>query len=604
MNYKIITLFSVLITFWLGGYAYRHNKTNPVNQRFYYFMLILAFWIMTNFVVAMRPSAYLIQQTYSFGTLSTIFGFLWILWLIGKPLPKTKLRAAIIFSAIIIAVGAIPGTIVKRLISYDFISQNVDFGPAFNFLSVFNILMLISIVILLIRQYIISKGVKRARIKYILWGLGISCVIPMIGSFALPLFHIYDYTNYDAPSVVVFVVLASYAMSHYQLMSVQMFGKKIVTTFGLMLIGVACLSAVSYLFHYVFGVVFGAAFGVLVLAVTMSFIPAGDLRKFFNLTIIKDKYDYAIMINEFVAVVVNVLNAKELGEYTLEFLSRVVGIPNACIFLYRREKFVCVAMRQFLTVEIINSRKMLEALEQNEYIICDEFGEQQIDEIIKFSDFQPAVIFPIKNKGKVEGFFVLSRKAPDYDETDIKAISVIVNATMLNMESVTLRQQATTDGLTGLFIRRYFDLVFPKEIAWCKKRQLPISLLFCDIDNFKKYNDEFGHARGDEVLKSIAQAIKDNVRDDDVSCRYGGEELVVIVKETRRPSVDFEKYSVGVKSIGDRLCEVIRKKGFTVSIGICLTQQEYSAEKIIEVADKSMYQAKLQGKDRTVMAVI
>ena len=362
MGYKIITLFSGLITFWLGVYVYRHNKNNSVNQRFYYFMLALSGWILINFAVAMKPSAYLIQQTYSFGTLAAAFGFLWILWLIGRPLPKGILRWANILCVVVLSVGAVPGVIVSQLISYQFTRQDVEFGPVFMPLSIFNIVLIIGIITLLIRQYAISKGIKRTRIKYILIGLGTSCTIPMVGAYALPLFGIHDYTNYDAPSMIIFVVLASYSMSHYQLMSVQLFGKKIMTTFGIIMLGAACLFVVSYLFHHVFGPVFGVMFGILVLAVATSFIPSVDLRKFLNLTIMKDKYDYALMVSDFVAVVSNVLNTKELGGYAIEFLSKAVGIPNACIFLYKKNKFGCIAARKFIEAEITDHKALSELL--------------------------------------------------------------------------------------------------------------------------------------------------------------------------------------------------------------------------------------------------
>src|SRR5690606_14209920 len=92
-----------------------------------------------------------------------------------------------------------------------------------------------------------------------------------------------------------------------------------------------------------------------------------------------------------------------------------------------------------------------------------------------------------------------------------------------------LKDQATRDGLTGLYNRRLLDERLPIEIKRSQRDQLPASLAMIDVDHFKRFNDEFGHDAGDHVLKAIGELLTDRVRVYDLACRYGGEELVLLM---------------------------------------------------------------------------
>ncbi len=104
----------------------------------------------------------------------------------------------------------------------------------------------------------------------------------------------------------------------------------------------------------------------------------------------------------------------------------------------------------------------------------------------------------------------------------------ILNAT----KEQELKRIATVDGLTGLYNRRYYDEQIIKEIAKVKRKGPPVSLLMFDLDRFKTTNDTYGHAAGDEVLKVFAQIIKSTCRQEDIPCRYGGEEFILILPNT------------------------------------------------------------------------
>lgn len=159
---------------------------------------------------------------------------------------------------------------------------------------------------------------------------------------------------------------------------------------------------------------------------------------------------------------------------------------------------------------------------------------------------------------------------------------------------------ATTDGLTDLYNHRYFQEQMKMQVEQSKRYGNEFSLIILDIDYFKKFNDTFGHQAGDAVLRQVAQLLKSNVRATDIVCRYGGEEISIILPNTNR-EVAF--------STADKICKRIAEKKFklvnnqesnvTVSIGVAAYPQDGdSASQIIEVADKRLYQAKNNGRNQ------
>lgn len=164
-----------------------------------------------------------------------------------------------------------------------------------------------------------------------------------------------------------------------------------------------------------------------------------------------------------------------------------------------------------------------------------------------------------------------------------------------------LERLSITDQLTGLYNRRYFDEVLEKEILRARRFNHGLSLLFVDIDYFKHLNDTYGHGAGDEVLQRLGQVLKICVRNGiDVPCRYGGEEFTVILPQTvghdavalaERIRMDFEAVKFQISSTR----ETIQK---TISIGIAELTSADGANVLIANADKAMYEAKKQGRNR------
>lgn len=164
-----------------------------------------------------------------------------------------------------------------------------------------------------------------------------------------------------------------------------------------------------------------------------------------------------------------------------------------------------------------------------------------------------------------------------------------------------LERLSITDQLTGLYNRRYFDEALEKEILRARRFNHGLSLLFMDIDYFKHLNDTYGHGEGDKVLQRLGQVLTICVRSGiDVPCRYGGEEFTVILPQTvgadavalaERIRMDFETVKFQIYSKR----ETFQK---TISIGIAELTSADGAKALIANADKAMYEAKKQGRNR------
>lgn len=167
-------------------------------------------------------------------------------------------------------------------------------------------------------------------------------------------------------------------------------------------------------------------------------------------------------------------------------------------------------------------------------------------------------------------------------------------------ESVSLLYDvATHDEKTGLYNNKFFETIMEMEMEKAKRGKQKLSFFIIDIDFFKKINDTYGHMKGDEILKRLAQVLMAQVRKSDIVARFGGEEFVMLLPET--PA---KKAMVLVSRIRSKIKNDIFLKKYKVTVSGGLTQykQGDTRKKIEERADKALYQAKESGRDRIILA--
>lgn len=174
------------------------------------------------------------------------------------------------------------------------------------------------------------------------------------------------------------------------------------------------------------------------------------------------------------------------------------------------------------------------------------------------------------------------------------------NAKLMD-DSKTLYEQSIHDSLTGLFNRRYLDETLPRELQRTIREQQSLCVAMLDLDYFKSFNDTHGHAAGDEVLKFIGDLLQDVFRGSDISCRFGGEEFLVVMINTdlTAAQIRLEQFRELVKK-GKVYFHGQPLPPMTVSIGVAEAPgQGITVKEIIHAADVALYSAKEAGRDRT-----
>ena len=189
------------------------------------------------------------------------------------------------------------------------------------------------------------------------------------------------------------------------------------------------------------------------------------------------------------------------------------------------------------------------------------------------------------------------------DHQYLENLSIIAGQLGLSLGKVELYQRiqelAIHDGLTEVYVRRHFLERFQEEFKRSLTHHLPLAFLMCDLDHFKEKNDTYGHLAGDELLKTVAQILKSNVREIDLVGRYGGEEFSIALPETAR---------VGAWQVGERIRLAVQDSVFqiyderiqtTLSMGIAILNDTIgSIQELIEKADAALYLAKNKGRNR------
>jgi diguanylate cyclase (GGDEF)-like protein len=186
----------------------------------------------------------------------------------------------------------------------------------------------------------------------------------------------------------------------------------------------------------------------------------------------------------------------------------------------------------------------------------------------------------------------------------VSAIWAVAIVSFVHLRSLArLQPLADRDALTGLYNRHYFDREAQRQISAWRRYGQPLSLLMLDIDHFKRINDKYGHPAGDAVLKALAEILTAHTRDLDTACRYGGEEFVVLL-----PFTDVDGALAKAEQIRGAIAALTvpwqrHKLTFRVSMGVVeLRHADWELGQLIAAADKAMYQAKSEGRDRICVA--
>lgn len=241
----------------------------------------------------------------------------------------------------------------------------------------------------------------------------------------------------------------------------------------------------------------------------------------------------------------------------------------------------------------------------NSIIVNDGYNDPLFKSYEESAEFERKIrniiSVPLKIKERVTGVInVVNKVDPEgFNADDRRLLEALAQQAAMAVEHARLYELAITDGLTKLFIHRYFQARLEEEILRAKRYHTTVSLVLFDIDHFKKFNDTYGHQQGDIVLIEVAKLIKQTIRDTvDIPARYGGEEFAIILPETD---------AKGAQLVAERLRKTVESYGFTgqdkplrvtISLGIATFPDHAGGRGVlIRKSDIALYACKERGRN-------
>lgn len=329
---------------------------------------------------------------------------------------------------------------------------------------------------------------------------------------------------------------------------------------------------------------------------------------------IRKELEILTRINEVAKSINSTLELPEIIDAAIRELPKLLNANKCSLFLYNptSEELTMAAHNHYdldqnldLRISIHSSQLLGQAVKQGRSILIrdieKEFGLKNRSKYKSKS----SMITLLQSGDKLLGVININDKidGTEFDEWDF-SIALNINehlATAISNAQLfaQTRRLSITDGLTDLYNHRYFQETLEREVVRSNRYHKPLALLMLDIDFFKKVNDTYGHLSGDMVLQSISNLLKNLLRRSDLPCRYGGEEIAVILTDT-----DFKNAILTAERIRQAVeqLEIVNEGGsvirITVSIGVTAYVPNLSKQKMIEQADLALYEAKHSGRNR------
>jgi diguanylate cyclase (GGDEF)-like protein/PAS domain S-box-containing protein len=217
-----------------------------------------------------------------------------------------------------------------------------------------------------------------------------------------------------------------------------------------------------------------------------------------------------------------------------------------------------------------------------------------------------SLCIPMMAQGEAMGVLYLTQQAGNTQTKQQLAVTVAEHIALalanLKLREL-LRHQSIRDPLTSLFNRRYMEESLAREIHRCERKHQPLGIIMLDVDHFKRFNDTFGHDAGDAVLRELGMFLQRHIRSSDIACRYGGEELMLILPETSLDIIQnrAEQIRQGVKHLQVQHDQQLG--AITLSLGVaCFPEHGLTGEAVIRAADAALYRAKKEGRDAVRLA--
>ncbi len=311
----------------------------------------------------------------------------------------------------------------------------------------------------------------------------------------------------------------------------------------------------------------------------------------------------------------SIFDMNELLQFVNDIIIGVMGVSTSNIALYGsgsdrlkvQVSNIYNKKERAILTDNINTPYLKDAVDKGSTILNNMVNPDDFD-FTRGRNIRSLLCVPFLVKGKSHGCVLIEHTIPEaFDEDNVRLLEIITQQISIAIDNARLYEQlqefANTDGLTQIYNRVFFQNRLQHELEQARQLGYEVSVILYDIDNFKRFNDTYGHLFGDIVLKTLAKLVKESIRKDDIVARFGGEEFIVLLphtgKELACEKAEELRKKISELTIRDQSIEA----SVTVSMGVStfptLAQTELT---LINSADEALYVAKKSGKNCVRMA--
>jgi diguanylate cyclase (GGDEF)-like protein len=231
-------------------------------------------------------------------------------------------------------------------------------------------------------------------------------------------------------------------------------------------------------------------------------------------------------------------------------------------------------------------------------------SEIEDEELIKpFKRYDPEIMVPVLGLSGLYGIILFGPKIldGDYSGTEISYINRLMKFTSIGIQNNIHYEHSVKDPKTGLYNHNFFISFLREEVARSRRNNKVFTILMLDIDNFKKFNDSYGHLAGDEAIIKIADAFRSTMREEDVLSRFGGEEFTVFLPETNDEAawIASERLRKRVEKLNIEYQNEILKVTISIGISVYCRGELLDANEMIKRADSALYKSKKNGRNQS-----
>jgi len=301
------------------------------------------------------------------------------------------------------------------------------------------------------------------------------------------------------------------------------------------------------------------------------------------------------------------LEKEKVFKEAVKILKNLIKCDGCAIILFGKKKAVVVSEIGFF--KNLKMKEFSKSMPAVKYIM--ETGKSVFTGKIKKSKFKSCIsegcrmnsliCVPLKINGKIKGIIYLdSFEENKFSRDDLNFVKLLSSELSGIIEKsiiyTKMKNLSSTDHLTGCFSRRILYSDLKKEIIRGERYNKIFSIIMVDVDNFKKYNDKFGHQKGDTLLKKVVSTIKKNLRKIDTIYRFGGDEFIILLPETDKEGT--KKVTKKIKEEIERIdIKIDEETKITISTGIAIfTKDGEKTKELLEKADQNMYREKSRKK--------